>query len=58
MLVLTESNSSVDKNSGAVIFHKSPELQELLLLRKEVKELNTKMDTILNLLLKGGNKDG
>lgn len=58
MVVLTESNSSVDKNSGAVIFHKSPELQELLLLRKEVKELNTKMDTILNLLLKGGNKDG
>ena len=57
-MVLTESNSSVDKNSGAVIFHKSPELQELLLLRKEVKELNTKMDTILNLLLKGGNKDG
>ena len=57
MVVLTESNSSVDKNSGAVIFHKSPELQELLLLRKEVKELNTKMDTILNLLLKGGNKD-
>ena len=58
MVVLTESNSSVDKNSGAVIFHKSPELQELFLLRKEVKELNTKMDTILNLLLKGGNKDG
>ena len=57
MVVLTESNSSVDKNSGAVIFHKSPELKELLLLRKEVKELNTKMDTILNLLLKGGNKD-
>ena len=58
MVVLTESNSSVDKNSGAVIFHKSLELKELLLLRKEVKELNTKMDTILNLLLKGGNKDG
>lgn len=57
MVVLTESNISVDKNSGAVIFHKSPELKELLLLRKEVKELNDKMDVILN-LLKGGDKIG
>ena len=57
MAKLTESNSSVDKNSGAVMFHKSPELNELILLRKEVKELNQKMDVILN-LLKGGSKDG
>ena len=53
MVVLTESNSSVDKNSGAVIFHKSPELQELFLLRKEVKELNTKNGYYPELTVKG-----
>lgn len=64
MAKLTENNSSVDKNSGAVMFHKSPELQELLKLKQEVKEvhkelndLNNKLDTILE-LLKGGRKYG
>ena len=54
---LTESNSSVDKNSGAVMFHKSPELKNILLLRQEVKNLNEKMDMIIE-LLKGGKKYG
>lgn len=64
MAKLTENNSSVDKNSGAVMFHKSPELQELLKLKQEVKDilkeindLNNKLDTILE-LLKGGRKYG
>ena len=64
MAKLTENNSSVDKNSGAVMFHKSPELQELLKLKQEVKDihkeindLNNKLDTILK-LLKGGRKYG
>lgn len=64
MAKLTENNSSVDKNSGAVMFHKSPELQELLKLKQEVKEvhkelndLNNKLDTILE-VLKGGRKYG
>ena len=57
MPILTQSNSSVDKNSGAVMFHKSPELKNILLLRQEVNELNKKVDTILE-LLKGGKKHG
>lgn len=61
---LTDSNSSVDKNSGAVMFHKSPELQELLKLKQDVNDLkqtvskvNDTLDTILE-FLKGGRKDG
>lgn len=54
---LAGSNCSVDKETGAVMVHKSPELQEILRLRQEVSSLNNKMDEILK-LLKGGNKDG
>lgn len=53
---LSNNNCSVDKESGAVIIHKSPELQEILRLRKEVSCLSEKMDEILT-LLKGGNKE-
>lgn len=49
---LTENNSSVDKESGAVMFHRSPELLEIMKLRKEVENLNTKMDLIIGILLK------
>lgn len=54
---LNNSNCSVDKETGAVMVHKSPELQEILRLRQEVSSLNKKMDTILK-LLKGGKEDG
>ena len=54
---LNNSNCSVDKETGAVMVHKSPELQEILRLRQEVSSLNEKMDTILK-LLKGGKEDG
>ena len=54
---LNNSNYSVDKETGAVMVHKSPELQEILRLRQEVSSLNKKMDTILK-LLKGGKEDG
>lgn len=53
---LTESNCSVDKGSGAVLFHKSPELQEIMKLREEIKNLNDKIEQILELL--GGIKHG
>lgn len=53
---LTDSNCSVDKDSGAVMFHKSPELLEVIKLRKEVKDLNSKMDEILE-ILKGGKEN-
>lgn len=57
MAILNSSNSSVDNNSGAVMFHRSPELIEIMKLRKEVESLNTKMDLILS-LLKGGGDSG
>lgn len=50
MATLTDSNSSVDRGSGAVLFHKSPELKELLLLRKELQEMKENIQTILELL--------
>ena len=45
MPTLNNGNSSVDKSSGAVIFHKSPELLEIIRLREDVKKLDAKMDT-------------
>ena len=54
---LSNSNCSVDKETGAVIIRKSPELQEILRLRQEMNSLNKKMDEILK-LLKGGSEDG
>ena len=57
---LNESNSSIDKNSGAVMFHCSPELKELKQLKQEISKLNNKIDTLTELvieLLKGGKSD-
>lgn len=54
---LNDSNCSVDQETGAVMFHKSPELLEIIKLRQEVKDLNSKMDDVLE-LLKGGIRDG
>jgi len=62
--MLNANNCTVDKESGAVIFHGSPELKAINALQKQIKDLreenktiNEKIDTIL-LLLKGGEQDG
>ncbi len=57
MPMLNNGNSSVDKSSGAVMFHKSPELLEIMRLRDDVKRLDEKMDAILE-ILRGGERDG
>ncbi len=54
MAVLDQTNSTVDKETGAVMFHKSPELQLLTKLEKEVQEVNSKLDEVLRLLKGGG----
>ena len=50
MANLNQNNYSVDKNSGAVIFHKSPELLEIIELKKEIKRVNEKLDILCKLL--------
>ena len=57
MTMLNNGNSSVDKSSGAVMFHKSPELLEIMRLRDDIKRLDEKMDVILE-ILRGGERDG
>lgn len=57
MPILNNGNSSVDKSSGAVMFHKSPELLEIMRLRNDIKRLDEKMDVILE-ILRGGERDG
>lgn len=57
MPMLNNGNSSVDKSSGAVMFHKSPELLEIMRLRNDIKRLDEKMDVILE-ILRGGERDG
>lgn len=57
MPVLNDGNSSVDKSSGAVLFHKSPELLEIMRLREDIKRLDEKVDVILE-ILRGGERDG
>lgn len=54
MLDLENSSYSVDESSGAVFFHRSPELKELMQLREEVKNLNNKVDKLLEIIEKGG----
>ena len=57
MPVLNNGNSSLDKSSGAVLFHKSPELLEIMRLRDDIKKVDDKMNTILE-ILRGGERDG
>ena len=49
---LNGSNYSVDKDSGAVIFHRSPELLEIIELKNQVKTMNEKLDFLCKLLNK------
>ena len=39
------------------MFHKSPELLEIMRLREDIKRLDEKMDVILE-ILRGGERDG
>ena len=48
---LNGSNYSVDKDSGAVIFHRSPELLEIIELKNQVKTMNEKLDFLCKLSL-------
>ena len=57
MAQLTRNNSRVDKESGAIIFNGSPELQEIQKLHKKMDTLTEKIDRILA-LLEGGNSNG
>ena len=57
MARLTPDNSSVDKDSGAVIFHKSPELLELAKIKTEMQEINQKLDKVLA-YIEGGAERG
>ena len=50
MAYLNSDICSIDKNSGAVIIRKSPELQEILELKKEIKSINEKLEHICKLL--------
>lgn len=51
-------NYHVQEESGAVIFHKSPELLEIMEIKKQIAELNTKLDKVLTILMEGGTVSG
>lgn len=50
MATLTENNTTIDKNSGAVLFKRSPELIKLMEVEQKIEDVNKKMDLILKLL--------
>lgn len=53
MATLNRNNCRIDPKSGGVIFHGSPEFQELNKIRQDIQEINTKLDEILK-FIKGG----
>ena len=53
MARLTRNNCTVDPHSGGVIFHGSPEFQEIMKLREEIQNLHTKLDKLIE-LIEGG----
>lgn len=57
MAYLNNNNCVVDPNSGAVIFKGSPELRAINNLTNQIRELNIKMDMVLE-ILKGVVKSG
>lgn len=57
MAQLNNDNCSIQKDSGAVIFHKSPELTETIKLRQDINELSKKIDTLLKCLQKEGDEN-
>ena len=50
---LKSSSYDIDQETGAVLIHKSPVLLKLNKMEKEIKEINNKLDKILE-LLEGG----
>lgn len=44
------NNGSLDQSSGAIIFKRSPELKELKELKKEIKDIQSKLDCIMRYL--------
>ena len=57
MLPLHKGNSTIDHNSGAIIFKGSPELQAIVELQSSIKSLSTQLDRIIE-LLEGGITNG
>lgn len=58
MIPLNKGNSTIDPNSGAIIFNGSPELRAICELQENVSLLSNKLDKIIELLSKGGINDG
>ena len=53
MATLNRNNCRVDPKSGGVIFHGSPELQELNKIHQDIQKINAKLDEIMT-FIKGG----
>lgn len=53
MALLNRNNCHVDPKSGGIVFNGSPELQEIINIRADIRILNTKLDKLME-LIKGG----
>lgn len=53
MAILTRNNCKVDPKSGGVIFHGSPEFQEIVKLREELNAIDQKLDKLIAILERG-----
>ena len=49
MALLNSGNSRIDPSSGAVIFDGTPELKEMIKIRAELKDINLKLDKLLEI---------
>ena len=58
MIPLNKGNSTIDPNSGAIIFNGSPELRAICELQQTLKAINNKLDVLITLIAKGGITDG
>ena len=57
MARLNHNNCRVDLKSGGIIFDGSPELQEIINLRADIRNINTKLDKLIE-LINGGVLNG
>ena len=53
MAHLTPSNCSIQKESGGIIFHSSPEIIALSRIENKLNNLENKLNTIISLLKDG-----